>query len=111
MEFLDFSSPTESTSKPFLKSFDIWIGHYDLGQGYSPSTEPQFLATVQAVDFKTACLKYELSRKLESISKLEAKGDYISNQDYEWFYNPHSNSNSWTGPYFESEEEAKKSFH
>lgn len=93
-----------------LKEYLIWIGYYHLGQGHHGSTEPQLLAIVRASDFKTACFKYELSSKLKSISEQELKGGDISSQDYNWFYNPHNNSNSWTGKYYESEEEAWKSF-
>lgn len=109
MEFLEFSQTPPKTVLP-LKSYDIWVGYYHLGQGHHGSTEPTLLAHVQAKDFKTACFKYELSSILKSIEEQELKGNYISNQDYEWFYNPHTNSNSWLGSYYETEEEAQKSF-
>lgn len=90
--------------------YEIWIGSYNLGQGYDPSTEPQFIAKVTAKDFKTACIKYELKSRLDFIEEQERKGEYITNQDYEWFYSPHTNSNSWTGKYYETKEEAQSSF-
>lgn len=110
MEFLDFSVPVQSKEIPPLKYYDIWIGYYHLGQGHHSSTEPSLLAHVQAKDFKTACFKYELESHLETIKVLESTGEYISTQDYEWFYNPDDNSNSWLGKYYETEEEAQKSF-
>jgi hypothetical protein len=93
-----------------MKEYEIWIGRYDLGQGYDPSTEPTFIAKVSAINFKVACLKHELERMLEHIKRCEITGEYLDNQSCEWFYNFQTNSNSWTGPYFESKEEAKKSF-
>lgn len=93
-----------------IKEFEIWIGKYHLGQGHDPSTEPQLLNKVEAVDFKTACFKFELQSRLTSIENQERAGTYISNQDYEWFYNPHNNSCAWLGKFYETKEEAQKSF-
>lgn len=93
-----------------MQEFEIWAGVYDLGQGSDPSTEPTFMGKESSIDFKTACLKYELKRSLEHIEHCEKTGQYLDNQSREWFYNPTSNSNSWTGPYFSSKEEAKKTF-
>ena len=92
-----------------LKAYEIWLGKYSLGQGYSDPTEPEKVATVGAVDFKTACLKFELTRKLERIHQGEVNGD-LNNQDYPWWFDENTISNSWTGKYYESKEEAQKSF-
>jgi hypothetical protein len=93
-----------------MKSFEIWIGNYHLGQGYDGPTCPQLLATETASGFEIACLKYELRRKLSFIEKAEAEGAYISHQDREWCYDWKRNANSWTGKYYSSKEEALQSF-
>jgi len=92
-----------------MKEYEIWVGYYHLGQGDHGSREPQLLAKVKAVNFKTACYKYELESSLKRIVEGELRGN-LNNQDYEWWYNPRSNSNSWTGKYYTSKEEALKTF-
>jgi hypothetical protein len=47
---------------------------------------------------------------LKSIEKREKKGEYIDFQSRRWFYDWDNNSNSWTGKYFQSKEEAVTSF-
>ena len=93
-----------------MKTYEIWIGSYHLGMGFDPSKESELLATVEASSFKIACFKWELMNKLYWINKAEAKGDYISDQDLEWFYNPRLNSNGWQGKYYETKAEADASF-
>lgn len=93
-----------------MKEFQIWIGAHHLGQGYDPASEPTYIATVPAINFKVACLKHELQRMLSHIEKCEKTGEYLDEQSCHWFYNFHSNSNSWTGEYFESKEEAQTTF-
>ena len=93
-----------------LEKFEIWIGDYHLGQGYSPPTEPELVATGTARDFETACLKYELMSKLQSIIEMEQAGQYIADGDKAWHYDHIDNRNSWTGKYYPSKEEALKSF-
>lgn len=97
---------------PEPREFEIWIGWYHLGQGYDPPTEPQLVATVKSVDFKTACLKHELESSLATIRRLEASGDYISNQQYNNFFSIKDGRpyDGWTGFYYETREEALKSF-
>lgn len=92
-----------------MKVFEIWIGNYSLGQGYSSPTEPDLLAEIESVDFKTACIKYELISKLKRLEEGEVKGN-LNSQDYPWWFHENSISNSWTGKYYESKEEALKSF-
>ena len=53
--------------------------------------------------------KYELKQKYIRITNGELKGD-LNNQDYPWWFNENTISNSWTGKYYESKEEALKSF-
>lgn len=92
-----------------MKKFEIWVGYYHLGQGYDPPTEPQLLAEIESVDFKTACIKYELRRKLDRIEEGEKKRN-LNSQDYPWWFNEITVSNSWLGKYYETREEALNSF-
>lgn len=93
-----------------MKEYEIWIWKYNLGQGYDPSTEPNMIAKVTASSFKIACLLHELRTKLNYIEGAESKQEWVDPQSCHWFYNFYTNSNSWCGPYFESKEEAQKSF-
>lgn len=93
-----------------MKKYQIWIGYYSPGQGYGDPTESKLLAEVEATTFELACLKYELISMAKSIERKELSGEYISHQDKEWFYNWRTNSNVWTGKYYETKEEADKSF-
>lgn len=92
-----------------MKKYEIWIGYYHLGQGHHGITEPTLLAVEEAINFKTACIKYELKSKLQRIREGELKGD-LNSQDYPWWFNENKISNSWTGLYYESKEAALKSF-
>lgn len=92
-----------------MKKYEIWVGNYHLGQGSHPPSKPELLATVESVDFKTACLKYELTGKLERINQGERQGN-LNSQDYPWWYDHHTNTNSWLGKYFETEQEAWSTF-
>lgn len=93
-----------------LKEYEIWVGNYHLGQGYDPPTAPQLVSKVKAYSFEIACLKYELFGMLQSISSAEANGQYIDKQSCRWWYDFDTNANSWTGKYFETNEEAQKTF-
>lgn len=93
-----------------MKEFEIWIGYYHLGQGYDPSRKPEHMATIDAVDFKTACLKHELMTSLQQVIREEITSGYVNEQTANWFYSYKTNSNSWTGKYYESEAEALASF-
>ena len=76
-----------------MKYFEIWIGMYHLGQGYPPPTEPERVAVIKAPNFIHACALYELDKN----SNLND-------------YDRSTNSNTWTGKYYESQSEALKSF-
>jgi hypothetical protein len=94
-----------------MSNYEIWIGYYHLGQGYEPSTAPQLMTTIESVSFDVACLTYELQRKLAYIMDAINTGQPIYSQNKEWDYNATTNSNSWTGPYYATKEEAQASFH
>lgn len=95
-----------------IKKYEIWIGWYHLGQGYHPPSEPQKLAEVEASSFKIACYLYELQSAADSLKERMKKGDnYIEGIHFGRLdYDPKTNSNSWTGRYFETKEEAQKTF-
>lgn len=90
-----------------MKKFDIWIGYYNIDG--NPPIEPELVCTIEALDFKAACMKYELLSVLRTIQYQESQG-YVDNQTYEWFYKPHELTNTWTGKYFSSREEALETF-
>lgn len=94
------------------KKYEIWVGYYNLGQGSTPPSEPKKVAEVIAPHFRAACAVYELESGLESLKREIEQGHYISDPPHLgiWFYNPKKNANGWTGQYFETEEEAWKSF-
>ena len=109
--FLDLS---KSKPKPTLKvkEYEIWIGNYHLGQGYHPPTKPQMVAKVEATSFKIACVLYEHQSAIDSLNERMKRGDtYIEDIHFGgWCYTPKDNRNSWTGRYFETEEEALETF-
>ena len=92
-----------------MRYYEIWIGDYSLGQGSNGPMEPERVATIESVNFKTACIKYELTSKLERIVEGE-KLNNLNSQDYPWWFDENKVSNSWTGKYYETEEEAWESF-
>ena len=95
-----------------MKKYEIWLGWYHLGQGYHPPTKPQKVGEVEATSFPIACYLYELQTMIDSLKDRMKRGDtYIEDVHFgNLYYNGKINSNSWTGKYFESEEEALKSF-
>lgn len=94
-----------------LKKYSIWVGYYHLGQGHDGSTNPELVAVdIEATDFKVACLIYELESKLKFIKDTITSDKYLDEQSCRNFYNFDSNSNSWTGKYYETKEEALLSF-
>ncbi len=90
-----------------MRKFEIWTGYYSV-DGYSPC-EPELHAVIEALDFKSACMKYELRSRLDSI-QLQEKQGYVCKQSYVDFYNPDTQTNGWIGKYYPSKEEAQKSF-
>ena len=109
--FLDLSG---SKPKPTLKvrEYENWIGLYHLGQGYHPPTEPQMIAKIEATSFKIACVLYEHQSAIDSLNDRMKRGDtYIEDIHFgQWYYDPKENRNSWVGKYYETKEEALKSF-
>lgn len=104
MKFVDFSQP-DPPERDQWDYYEIWVGHYHLGQGYDPPTSPQRIGAVYAPSFKQACYIYELESSLRT-----AKSTKLGNRDYVSSYDPHKMYNSWTGYYYPSKEEALKSF-
>jgi hypothetical protein len=105
----DLTQPVEPKPVPEMKKYEIWTGLYSLGQGYTDSIEPEKWGEEEAIDFRTACMKHELKSTLKRIEEGEQLGN-LNNQDYNWFFNPHTVTNGWIGKYYESKEEAMKSF-
>lgn len=99
-------------SKPVMKKYEIWIGWYSLGQGYSLPVKPVKKAEIEATSFKIACVLYEHQKTIDSLKKQMKEGDtFIEDMHFGgWDYDVETNSNSWTGRYFESEEAALPSF-
>lgn len=100
-----------NTERKFpLKKYQLWIGNYNLGQGYSAPTEPEMIAEIEAPNFKIACVLHELRTALKGIEGMIATDQYVDQQSCRWFYDFDTNRNSWTGKYFETKEEAQDSF-
>lgn len=95
-----------------MNNYDIWTGYYHLGQGHHPPSKPNKVATVSATSFKIACCIHEHQSSIDSLNRQMSRGDvYIEDIHFgKWHYDPKTNSNSWTGKYFESEEAAWGSF-
>jgi hypothetical protein len=94
------------------KKYEIWVGWYHLGQGYHPPSEPELIDTVEATSFKIACVLHEHQISIDTLRmQMDRKESYIEDAHFgRWYYNPKTNSNSWTGRYFESKEEALEGF-
>ncbi len=93
-----------------LKEYQIWIGNFDLGQGYTSPKKPTLVAKVEATDFRVACTIYELTKSLNDIKNMIFNDQHVEHQSCRWFYNFDTNSNSWTGKYFETKKEAQATF-
>ena len=94
-----------------MTAYEIWLGSYHLGQGHHGSTEPELVGRVVASTFEIACWLYELQSQIEHIQNKEEKGGYVTDAHFgKLYYNPTTNSNSWTGKYYQTKEEAQKSF-
>ncbi len=94
-----------------MKQYEIWLGWYHLGQGSHSPTKPEKVATVEANSFKAACLLYEYTSHANFLVGQMKKGENVTNDVHFglWCYEPKNNSNSWTGAYYETEEEAQES--
>jgi len=108
---VDFSNYVKKVPKS-KKLFEIWIGNYHLGQGSHPPSQPLKVAEINATTFKIACYLYELQSEIDSLERRMEEGDtYIEDIHFgKISYNPKTNSNSWTGKYYQTEQEALKSF-
>jgi hypothetical protein len=93
-----------------IQTWEIWIGNYHLGQGSTPPDAPEKVAVIEATTFKLACVLYEHQSAIEHILKScrEGKGEDIHTGV--WYYQPGRNANSWTGQYYQTEEQAWQSF-
>lgn len=109
---LDLIKTSRPKPKPMLKWYEIWLGWYHLGQGSHPPTKPEKVGEIEATDFEVACCIYEHQLAIESLMRRMLAGDtYIKDIHFgTWNYNPKTNSNSWTGKYYQSYEEALNSF-
>ena len=95
------------------KEYEIWVGYYHFGQGSTQPTEPQLVESITATSFKLDCVLYEHKRAVHSIlARMDLADESIHTYPHVgiWNYNPRTNSNSWTGSYFETREEALTSF-
>lgn len=95
-----------------MNKYEIWLGYYHLGQGYDPPNEPKKIAEIKATSFRIACVIYEHQSSIDGLKKqMECGHPYIEDIHFgKWNYNPKTNSNCFTGRYYESEKQAKESF-
>ena len=96
-----------------MKEYEIWLGYYHMGQGHHPPSKPEKVADVVATSFRVACWLYELKSQYDFIvNRMEKDPNaYIEGTHFgTMYYQPKYNGNSWTGSYYESKKEAKKSF-
>jgi hypothetical protein len=92
-----------------MTAYEIWLGKYSV-EGESKK-EPELIGRIIASSFKVACWLYELQSTIESIQNREESGKRVEDIHFgQWYYNPTTNSNSWTGKYYQTKEEAQKSF-
>lgn len=93
-----------------MKKYEIWIGWYHLGQGSHPPVKAQKVGEVEASSFKIACVIYEHQSSIDGLKRQMEEGDtYIEDCHFgSWYYDVRTNSNSWTGRYFETREEAQE---
>lgn len=92
-----------------MKTYEIWIGNYYCSEGYHPPPEPAMVGRVLAIDFKTACMKYELEKTLTAIRDQEKRG-HVDARLYKWFFDDENLLHGVLGPYYESKEKAAVSF-
>jgi hypothetical protein len=109
---LDLSKVPEK--KPLVfKEYEVWMGNCgSMGQGDHGPTEPRMLGKVKATSFNIACVIYEHQSAIDHLNLRMNRGDtHIEDIHFGgWCYTPKDNRNSWTGKYYESEQEALKSF-
>lgn len=96
-----------------MKKHEIWIGLVGAwGQGDHDSTKPRKLGEVEATSFKIACCIHEHQSHIDSLKMRMERGDkHIEDAWFGyWGYNPKDNSTMHLGKYFETEQEAWKTF-
>ena len=93
-----------------LNTYQIWIGYYNLGKNYSVPTEPKMVGEEKAPNFRVACVLHAAKSYLNYIKYLVDEHARIGEPSCRWSHNFKTNSNVHTGKYFETKEEAEKSF-
>lgn len=96
-----------------LKKYEIWTGNYSLGQGMSGGEKPEKVGEEIAINFTVACIKHELKERLKFIELLEKRGnqtDDIISTGLNFDLDLKTLSKSWIGGYYQSEQDALKSF-
>lgn len=112
MEIIDFSKIPEP-KPPVLKNYEIWIGFVgSWGQGDHDSTAPVKLGEAKATTFKIACCILEHQRSIDNLNeRMKQPNAYIEDAWFgHWGYNPKDNSTHHLGKFYETKEEAQKSF-
>ena len=103
-----WDSSENTKPKIEIKKYEIWIGFVGAcGQGDHDSVRPQKLGEIEANDFEIACCIYEHEKAL---TILRNPNYYKDSWFGYWGYNPKDNSTFHLGKYFETEEEAWKTF-
>ncbi len=98
-----------------MKTFEIWTGNYSLGQGYHQGESPEKVGEETAISFTVACIKYELKERLKFIESIEKRPWGNSEKDIidvglNFELNLETLSQPWICGYYETKEEAFKTF-
>ena len=95
-----------------IKTYEIWIGRYSSEQEDHPLAYPAKIDEVRATSFRIACLIHEHQWAIDELKEqMNKENSHIEGIHFgQWYYDPKTNSNSWTGKYYESRKEALKSF-
>jgi hypothetical protein len=89
-----------------MTAHERWAGKYT-----HSTEEPELLGRVIASSFRVACWLYELQSTIHGIQSLMEKDIEPDDEHFgKWYYDPITNSNFWTGKYYQTKEEAQKSF-
>jgi len=105
MVILDMSKPSE-VKKLTMKKYEIWINQED------NLNKPEKVDEIEATSFKIACVIHEHQRSIDSLKlRMQRNDSYIQDIHFGvWYYDPKTNSNPWIGKYYETEQEALKTF-
>lgn len=93
-----------------LRVYEIWTGYYCIDIYRFTSKEPELVGKVKARDFKSACFIFELQGALRNVKGFMNSNFYHPNKNWNLYYNYDTNSNLWTGKYYETYDEALKTF-